>query len=567
MKRHYWVGVFCGCFLIWMFVHAETGRVPLLPSTTEPGLISKRLQNTKITPTKPLPTIRRPQVQEAKPTSAEEKIKLTLTHVSFKGNTAFTSDKLEAIFKPYYNKTISLADLQALVEQVTTLYRSSGYVLSRAILPPQTIKKGSVQVQIIEGYVSKLKIEGHPGRTEPVLMKYASSVLQSRPLQIQVLEKDMLIMNDIPGVTVKAVLTPSKNIPGSADLTLVADLKGANAYISYDNYGTRYIGPQEIGAGVTINSAFFAGASDTFRVMTVPQTDELEYLEYDHTHPIGSHGAKLTFSYNYSNTNAGYTLSDFNVVGRSNMLYADIYYPLIRSRTKNLFLHSTFNYDSVSSTILGTEFYSDLIRSLVVGGEYSAIDHWHGANDIKLDMEKGFDIFGAHKHLLQSRPKGVPNYLKFDLMMSRLQILPWQLSLLGAIRGQTSCDPLLATEQFAYGGADWGRGYDPSEIVGDDGLAAKLELRRDSVIEKRWLNTIQYYAFYDAGLIWNRDGINLPAKQTATSTGIGARFVFIPQLTGNLFVAKPLTHSVSTQVVMGKYPFPVRGFFQLVATF
>ena len=175
----------------------------------------------------------------------------------------------------------------------------------------------------------------------------------------------------------------------------------------------------------------------------------------------------------------------------------------------------------------------------------------------------GFNILGANQHLLQSRIKGMPNYTKANVTLSRIQGLPWQLSLLGATRGQYSCNPLLATNQFAFGGPDYGRGYDPSEIVGDDGVGFKLELRRDTSYAFRWLAAVQYYVFYDAGIIWNRDGDNLLPKQSATSTGLGARFTFIPQLSGNLFFAKPLTHSLNTQVIMGKDPLKPRAFFQL----
>lgn len=564
MKNLYkWLGITTTFLFVGISVYAA--EVSQIIPAVDPGLTLKRLQNAAPEPFAPsTPHIKKIPDQYPKVDSADEKIKFKLTSVTFKGNTAFSSADLEAIFKPSYNKTISLATFKVVVGEVTKKYRSAGFILSRAFLPAQTIRQGHVQVQIIEGFISHVEVTGKPGSVSTVLEKYATPVLASRPLQLSVLERSMLLMNDLPGASVKAVITPSETIPASADLSLVSDQKRVSAYASYDNYGTRYLGPQEAGGGVTFNSYLFPGASDSFRYMTVAQTNQLEYLEYTHTHPLGSHGTKLTFGGNYANTRPAFILSGLNVVGRSQLYYLDVSHPWIRSRSKNFFVHAAANYQNVSSTIIGVPFYADFLRSLVIGAEFNAIDHWQGVNDVKIDYERGFAILGANQHLLQSRPKGVPKYNTINIGLSRIQALPWQLTFLASMRGQYSCEPLLATEQFAYGGADYGRGYDPSEIVGDDGIGSKFELRRDSNYGIRWLAVVQYYLFYDAGVIWNRDGLNLPAKQSATSTGLGARMTFIPQLSGNLFYAKPLTHSIATQVAMGKDPLKPRIFFQLI---
>lgn len=564
-------------FLICLFTSAwspsyaaiPTSLVPVaqeITSVSNPGLVQKRIQETSPSLQRPAHISQIGQPSE-KPGIGESKIHFKLSKVTIKGNTKFSTEELEAIFKPSYNKTISLADLQGLVEKVTSKYRTAGFVLSRAILPPQTIKNGVVQVQVIEGFISDIIVKSDFPWVTKIVKQYSANILESHPLQIRMLERDLLLMNDLPGVTVKAVITPSKNVPGGADLTLVTEKQNINAYASYDNYGTPYLGPLEIGGGASVNGATAPGSSDSVQYLTVSKNSELQYIAFNHMNPIGSQGVKLDVNYNYTYTYSGFVLKPLQVIGRNKYLFADLSYPWIRSRSENFIVHATANYQGVSSTILGQPFYADLLRTLVIGGDYSNIDRWHGINDVRLDIEKGFDIFGATQHVNQSRPKGVPNFLKASLNLSRLQGLPWfpKWSLYGALNGQYAFEPLLATEQYAYGGPLWGRGYMPSEIVGDDGLAMKFEVRRDAAYEFRWLNAIQYYAFYDAGIIWNRDVINLLAKQSATSTGLGARFTFMPKLTGNLYYAKPLTHSQSTQVIAGKDPRKPAFFFQLVA--
>ncbi len=538
-----------------------------IPSTVDSGVVGNRLQGKLLPAFKPAGKfVNEMQEQKTPENAAAEKIHFKLSNVSIKGNTVLPSAELLAIFKPYINTTISLAKLQELVTDVTKKYREAGYVLSRAILPPQTIKNGAVQVQVIEGFISKVNITGNPGLALSLLKEYGEQIKQMKPLQFKKLERDMLLMDDLVGISVKSVITPSKDIPGSADLTLVVDRQPVTAFASYDNLGTRYLGPQETTVGFSLNSVLFPGDTNAFRAVTTAQTTQLQFYEITHAQPIGINGTQIVLGGNYSNTKPGFLLRGFDVIGRSFSLFGDLSNAVLRTRSENILLHSGFNYQNVSSTILGTPFYFDRIRSLILGAKFDAVDSWHGANNLGVDLEHGFKIMGAHfDPATQSRPEGVPNFTKYTVKLSRLQGISSRFSLLAAFQVQYAFNPLLATEQYAYGGADFGRGYDPSSIIGDDGLAGKLELRMDTAPELRFLQQIQYYAFYDGGMIWNRDTTNLPAKQSAFSTGFGARFGFMPNLSGNLFIAKPLTLKVATLQASGQNATRCRVFFQITA--
>ena len=109
--------------------------------------------------------------------------------------------------------------------------------------------------------------------------------MQSRPLKDSDLEHYLLLADDLPGITVKAVITPSPTIPDSADLTLVVERKIVNAYLAYDNYGTRYLGPQEISYGAAFNSILLPGDSNAFHFTTTSQRKEVQFAEFVHGCP------------------------------------------------------------------------------------------------------------------------------------------------------------------------------------------------------------------------------------------------------------------------------------------
>ena len=546
---------------------ANTLAADFVPDITavNPGVVGNRLQPQKF----PLPGASAPlkTVTKAPPASAfpgAEKIRFKLTQVTLEGNTVYSNAELESLFQSSLNKEISLADLQAIVDSITTKYRSAGYVLSRAILPPQEIKGGAVRVQIIEGFISTLTVTGNPGRAKSIIKKFGKHVVGIKPFQVSMLEHYMLLANDLPGITVRSVLTPSKDIPGAAELNMVVERVRGGFSANYNNYGTRYIGPQQTTFSGSLYSLIAPGDNNNIQYSRTPVAKQLKFIALTHSQPIGSKGANIAVGWNYTKTQAGFILKPLEIVGRSTTYFADVTYPYIRSRNKNLIFHALANYQNVFSNLLMTiPFYRDRIRSLTVGASFDKIDSWRGINTVVFDIEHGFPIMGARDHFLQSRPNGQTPYTKYNLTLSRLQALGSRFTLLGAVHGQKTQNILLATEQFGFGGSDYGRGYDPSEIVGDQGVAGKFEFRMDTNPGFRLLQSVQYYLFYDAGIIWNHDAVNLPAKQTATSTGVGARFAFMPHLMGSFYLAKPLTYPVATQVALGEDGNAFRSFFQI----
>lgn len=537
-----------------------------LPNAFDAGQAAKNITATTLPTLAPSVTA---HVETKTPPSAPipqaEKIKLHLTRVIISGNTVFKTKALQKIFTPSINKTISLADLQALVEEISKKYREAGYILSRAILPAQEIKQGVVKVQVIEGYISSITVQGTPGRNKTLIEQYGKIAMKSKPLKLQDLERVMLLMNDLSGVTVKSILTPSKKIPATADLTLIATRQWVNAYFIYDDYGSRFLGPREVAYGGNINSLIAPGDRNAFHFSQTSIKKQLYFEEFVHSQPIGTTGLIWTLGSNYTRTQPGFTLKDVDIIGQSFSVYSNFDYSLIRARSHNLTLRTMLNYQNVNSTILGLPFYQDRFRSLGLGAYYDIADNYLGANNMELDFYHGFPIFGAQPHFLQSRPNGQTAFSKFNFTGSRLQGIKGRFSAYLSVQAQYAFNSQLATQQYSYGGAVYGRGYDPSEIVGDRGLATKFELRMDTSPELRFLQTMQFYLFYDAGIVWNISSVGQPPKQSANSTGGGARITLIPQVYGEVFIAKPLTRQVATLVASDQNGTQARAFFQVIA--
>ncbi len=551
----------------------------LLPSTVLPDTVIRTLA----THSKPNPSALPPQTEQkaspASPLGSEAaKVTFRLTKIILEDNHVYTEAQLLPLYKDKLNKTINVVELQGIVQGITNYYRNEGYILTRAILPPQHVTNGIVKIKVIEGYINQVNVIGSPKGAKVLLQSYGNKIIESKPLQMKVLEKYLLLANQVPGTQVKGVLEPSKKVKGASDLNFVTQVKTFSAYTSFDNYGTLYLGPNEFSAGAEMDSIFRPGDSTQFSMSTTSRPQEMKFGQLMYNTPLGANGARLIFSGNEAKTRPGLTLRPLFIKGTANTILSMIQYPLIRSRTHNLTMDGSFNY--IESKVLFTPFsevlYVDHLRTLRIGANYDLSDSWKGTNNVAAHIETGIPVLGytteaqGNSEIVKtSRPGASNHFAKIDMQLSRLQQLgASQFSLFGQLKAQYAMEPLLSAEQFAFGGAAQalGRGYDPAEIIGDKGFAGSVEVRMNLMPGKRFLQAAQLYVFYDAGVVFNKkDIVGLGSKSSATSTGFGTRISFTSFFSGNILVGQPLTRQVDTLAVANKNRRLPRIFFSVSA--
>ena len=517
----------------------------------------------------PAPALRTPAEQPSPLGEEAKKITFQLNGIILEGNRIYPTRVLRLLYQHQLKKTITVAQLFDIVQSITNFYRNNGYILSRAILPPQHVKNGIVRIQIIEGTIGKVTISGHPRGTRCLITAYANHIKASGPLKIQEMEKYLLIANETPGTEVKAVLSPSKTEQGAADLNLETEMSRVNGYVSYDNYGTQYIGPQQMTANASVNSMIASGDALQATYVKTPRGAELTYYDVNYNLPIRDYGTRLIFGGTITQTHPLFTLTSSDIDGISENYYVNLQYPMIRSRSEYFTIQGSFNFLDSDVTTLGERLYIDHVRTIGVAAIYQKADQRRGVNYINAGVYQGLPILGysynTSQTALTSRPGGAAKYTKVTIFVSRLQAVRGPMSFYGAINSQYGFQPLLAGEQFAYGGSQIGRGYDPAELLGDRGLSGTLEVRFDFPIEKFYIKTLQPYVFYDAGVIWNIIGNDTtPKRASGTSTGFGARFTMTKSISGNVMLAQPLTRKVATEELIGDGT-NTRGYFSIVA--
>lgn len=205
---------------------SEPGRLELqfaqeLPATIEPGRIEKQFEEV----TEPKSTFEQvvPGGDEALPPSEADAITFVLSGVMVNGATAYSEADFLPIYETALGQEVSLGDVYRMAGKISAKYRGDGYILSRAVVPAQRIRDGLVRIEVVEGFISDVIIEGDVSARESLLESYAAKIAAERPITADTLERYLLLADDLAGVSAKAVLTPSADEPGGSDLVMFID--------------------------------------------------------------------------------------------------------------------------------------------------------------------------------------------------------------------------------------------------------------------------------------------------------------------------------------------------------
>lgn len=563
----------CLIMIVMIASHARSSwAATILPGSVNPSQVSQAITEEQPQPAlKTVAPITAPK--EAPSTQAGEaakKIKFKLNAIVLEGNHHYSDETLRELYVDKLHRVITVATLYEIVQTISNYYRNNGYIISRAVLPPQHVKGGVVKIQIIEGFIGDVSVAGIPYGAQCLIKAFGERIKACRPLAIKRMEYYLLLANEIPATNVRSVLAPSKTTTGAADLMLIAENRPITGYFSYDNYGTLYIGPQQITGNIGLNSMFFSGDSTQVTVVKTPKGGELTYNDFNYNVALDDEGNRWLIGTTHAYTYPLFVLRPAKLDGSNINWYTSFFFPLIRERSQNLTAQVSLNYQDSTVNTLSSTLYTDHLRSLGVGLTYNLSDRYGGTNNVYADVRQGLPVLGYTSNTSifaqTSRPGGRGDYTKIDMQMSRLQALKGPLSFYALIKGQYAFNPLLASEQFTYGGSVLGRGYDIAELIGDKGIAGTAELRYDLFLSKL-IQDLQFYLYYDAGVIWDYLFIpGSPIKQSGMTTGVGMRFYFSKYVSGNVMWTQVLTKPIAAEQLIGQGNRP-RIFFSAVFSF
>ena len=440
----------------------------------------------------------------------------------FKGNTLLSSEELNVALAPLIGRPLDFARLQSSPVLVADLYRSKGWVV-QTNLPAQDIDKGTVTIEIAEAVFGQTLISGTPATLvsqENILSIFAVQQEAGKFLNINAIDRALLLADDLPGVTVSGALAQGAKA-GQTDLVLqMADEPRLSASVSADNTGAVSTGSNRLMATMLLNSPTLSGDVVSLNAM---KSQGSGYARVAYTLPIDPDGWRLGVNasrLDYRLISAAY--KDLSAKGNSTTTGIELSYPWVRSRSFNLNTSLSADkkeYDNFSSGT-ATSAYKNIPMSLTLSGNSFDSLGQGGANSFSLAMTTGkLNLNGSPTQESDaSTTQSAGDYKKIRYVLSRQQQLDPSVSLYGSFSGQWANKNLDSSEKFYLGGSSGVRAYPTSEGGGTLGQMFNIELRLQ--LPDSW-NITGFYEYGRVSVNKYNDFSGAPAVNAIALKGTG----------------------------------------------
>jgi hemolysin activation/secretion protein len=439
-----------------------------------------------------------------------------ISGASVEGSTVYGADTWAPITDTMRGE-LTRSQVEAARQDILARYRSDGYLLTGVTLADGGA--GRVRFVVTEGHIAEVKLDGDIGPAGTQILRFLHRLTEQRPIDSATLERALLLAQDVPGVSLRAVLRPSTEAPGA--LTLIAQVERTpwGATIVADNRGTPFTGPE--GALLALDANSFSEYGERTTVSLFRSFNSTQIFGQVGTEVfVGGSGLKIRLFGGSGTADPSGALRANRYHGITTTAGITASYPVIRSRQQSLSVFGT-------AELLDTEIFTgnparqtsrDNLRVLRAGTEYARQDAWLGAarsavSTAALRISRGLDTLGASPSnpVNVGRQNQLVEFTKVNMELSRTQTLfdAWEgasVALQATAAGQFSSDILPSSEKFYLGGARINRGYFAGQVSGDKAWATAVELQLNTSFS---MDALGYpleigatvYTFYDWGEI------------------------------------------------------------------
>jgi len=485
------------------------------------------------------------------PSPTVDTAQITVNRLSITGASVYSEAELLVItgFEPGSVQT--LTELRGMAAKIADHYHRNGYFVAQAYLPAQDIKNGAVTIAVIEGHYGKVVLQNQSSLSDGVADRILNGLNSGDIIASAPLESRLLLLSDLPGVSVKSTLIPGAAL-GTSDL--IVELhpgKTISGSVDADNAGSRYTGEYRVGATVNLNN--LAGLGDVASLRVLTSGSGLNYARISYQVPFGK--AVVGAAYSYLTYSLGREFESLNANGTAEVATLYGSYSLIRSRNTNLSANLALDAKTFQDRI---DLYSSVTdkkvqaltasltgdhRDNFAGGGVSAYSlAWTTGNlDIETPAARTIDAATAQSN-------GHYNKLGFSAM--RLQNVTDRVSLYGAISGQLASKNLDVSEKMSLGGMYGVRAYPVGEAYADEGYLLTLEARLLlPKFSQQMPGQMHLIAFVDSGSVrinknvWDR---SIDNRRTLSGGGIGLNWIDPGNFAVRTYYARKIGNEAAT---------------------
>lgn len=464
--------------------------------------------------------------------------------ISVLGSSVFDRDDLEQILAPLEGREVALTELQQAADAITQLYLNEGYLTSRAILVAQEVVDGVVTIQVIEGRIGDIQVEG----TERLRERYVRRRIElgtNVPLRTDQLEDQLRLLRADPLLeNVEASLRAGDELGESRLIVKVKEADPLFGSLRADNYSPPSVGSER--TGITLAHRNLTGLADRLSV------------SYDRT----TRGGSNVFDFNYqipvnpmegtvqlrtvieNNRVLQEPFDEFDIAGESERYEISYRQPLVRSPREEFALSLGFSHRDGQTLAfdlipigLGANDEGKTSTSVFRFGQDYVRRDVRGAWALRSQFNIGTGLFDATTN------DQLPDSEFFSWLgqTQRVQRVGNDHLLIFQLDAQLTDNALLSSEQFVIGGGQSLRGYRQNARAGDSGIRFSVEDRITMARNEAGAATFQLIPFFDMGTVWNDDdNAELADQRFLAGLGLGVFWEIMPRVDVRLDFGIPL---------------------------
>lgn len=433
----------------------------------------------------------------------------------------------------YLGSGVSLTTLEEIRQSILKYYSDKAYPIVGVTVPKQDVSSGCLSILVIVGRLGELQAE----KAKYFSNEKIAAMIRTKPgeyINASRMREDLDWINLNPFRTTDIIYEPGENL-GETDVTLLTkDRLPWELYAGYQNTGNIIAGRSRYYSGITWGNAWGIGhelnyqliMSDPFGdwhahlgnyLIPLPMRNVLQFFgAYVKTKPLEGSDAD-------SNGNS------WQIAARYNIPFVFLGYvknTLVFSyefkRTNNFLSFATdqiFNNSiDISQFALGYDVNMNYRLGMTELG-------------VSLYFSPGkMTAFNKDSNFSQERSGADSRYIYGKLRVDQMLTLPWKFSWVLNALFQQATGKLLPSEEISLGGYATVRGYDENEVIGDNGILIKNELRSPPIALPKFKiisQNMQFLVFLDFGYTYDADeSILNKQRETLGSIGPGIRYTF-----------------------------------------
>jgi hemolysin activation/secretion protein len=405
--------------------------------------------------------------------------------VEVKGMTRYVQSAFATDLAKLTGDCVSIADINAVLRTITNRYIADGYVTSRAVIGPQDLKSGVLEIIVIEGQLEGISSEGVGTKRVYSKGELAAAFpgTKGRQLNLRDLEQGVDQLARLGSAEPDIDITPA-DLPGASTLIVRRKRVDTPLRASYavNNDGSANTGRIQSTASLDIDSPL--GRADFWSL----------YYSRDLENKDGrgseGYGAFVSIPYGYTTlTLSGGRYSFDSILQGVDQAFANtgvstngsvtLDHLLFRDAKTKLSVSAGISGLDTVNRIQGIKLRTSSYR-LVSGAINFRAQRRIGAGLATADFgfTRGLDIFGANA--VDTGPGGARLvFRKLELNLgyqTRTKVFGVPVNYSGVVRGSAALDSVFPGERFSLGGGSTVRGFRDDGISGRSGIFTRQQI-------------------------------------------------------------------------------------------